>query len=109
MIFIRGSRWGPRSARADEGVAELADPAPDPLLDAAIGRPPVATGHPPAVSELAALALPPVENDLHVLLLTELAGQVGVEVRLMAGDDEEVAGHRGFLARKIDATEKGQR
>src|SRR2546426_662191 len=82
----------PVSAETDEGVTERREPASDVAVAPAIGLLPPIRGLGGAAIELTSpLALASIKDDAHIGLLGELPRQVGVEVRLLTGDDEEVA------------------
>src|SRR3989442_6125898 len=82
----------PVSAETDEGVTERRELASDVTLAPAIGLlPPIQGLGGAAIHLTSPLALASIKDDAHIGLLGELPRQVGVEVRLLTGDDEEVA------------------
>ena len=97
--------WGPfrgppcrSDVQAHEGVAERAELAGHVRLSAPVPLPTLHLLPATAVAgEGAPLPDPTVDNHAHVFLARELPGEVVVEVRLQARDDEEVGDHGNFF------------
>src|SRR2546425_12486690 len=90
----------PVSAETDEGVTERRELASDVTVAPAIGLLPPIRGLGSAAIELTSpIALASIKDDAHIGLLGELPRQVGVEVRLLAGHDEE--GAHGVISSPI--------